>query len=79
MKRLRYLMPPTVRRVGTHMRHNEIRDTFAKIMEDVCYDVEAEPTHQSEFFIHKTTSTYENPRLDIKAYGGPGSAVVSST
>ena len=27
----------------THMRHDAIRDTFAKIMDDVCYYVEIEP------------------------------------
>ena len=52
----------------THMRHNEIRDTFAKNMHDVCYDVEAESAlqlFQSESFIHRTSSTDENARLDI--------------
>ena len=29
-----------------HLRHNEIRDTFAKIIHDVCYDVDVEPTLQ---------------------------------
>ena len=53
------------------MRHNEIRDTFAKIMHDICYDVEVEL--QGESFIHKTTSTHENARLDIKANGLYGS------
>ena len=27
----------------THLRHNEIRDTFAKLLGDVCNDVEIEP------------------------------------
>ena len=52
------------------MRHNEIRDTFAKILHDLYYDVEFEPTLQllqGESFIHKTTSTDEHARLDIKA------------
>ena len=65
------------------MRHNQIRDNFAKLMQDVCYDVTVEPTLQllqGESFIHKTTSTDENARLNIKAtgLGSPGSAVVSS-
>ena len=27
-------------------RHNEIRDTFAKLMDDICYDVELQPKLQ---------------------------------
>ena len=27
-------------------RHNEIRDTFAKLLDDLCYDVEIEPNPQ---------------------------------
>ena len=56
----------------THMRHIEIRDTFDKIMHDVCFDVEVERTLQllqGESFIHITTSTDKNPRLDIKTNG----------
>ena len=56
----------------THMRHNEIRDTFAKIMRDVCYDVEIEPKLQAlegESFDHRTTCTEDEARLDIKASG----------
>ena len=52
------------------MRDNEIQDTFAKILHDVCYDVEGEPTShliQGDSFIHKTTSTDENAWLYIKA------------
>ena len=30
----------------THMRHDEIRDTFANIMKDFCFDVEVEPKLQ---------------------------------
>ena len=47
------------------MRHNEIRDTFARIMRDVCYDVEIEP--KSESFNYRTTCTKDGARLDIKA------------
>ena len=53
----------------THVSQNEIRDNFANIMHDVCYDVEVEPTRalpQGESFIHRITITDENPRLDIK-------------
>ena len=42
------------------MRHDAIRDTFAKIMDDVCYDVEIEPhlqPLQGESFDFKTTTT----------------------
>ena len=46
--------------------YNEIRDTFGKITEDVCYDVEVEPSlHLLEGF-YKSTSSHENDRLDIK-------------
>ena len=31
----------------THLRHNEIRDVFAKLMDDVCHDVQIEPKLQS--------------------------------
>ena len=54
------------------MRHNEIRDTFASVMKEVCYDVEIEPKLQpleGESFVHKTTTTEDESRLDIKANG----------
>ena len=54
------------------MRHSAIRDTFAKIIHDVCYDVEIEPTLQllqCEYFLHKTTTSDENARLDTKTSG----------
>ena len=56
----------------TDMWHNEIRDTFAMIMLEVCYDVEFEPTLkllQGESFIQKTLRTGEKALLDIKANG----------
>ena len=56
----------------THIRHNEIRDTFANIMKKVCYDVELEPKLQpleGESFDKKTTTTDDEARLDIKANG----------
>ena len=54
------------------MRHDEIRDTFADIMKDVCFDIEIEPKLQSlegESFESKTTTTEDDARLDIKANG----------
>ena len=54
------------------MRHNEIRDTFAKLMDDICYDVELEPKLQpleGESFANRTTTTEDHARLDIKANG----------
>ena len=70
VKYLTYHMLSTVRRWEgyTNMRHNEIRDTFAKIMRDVFYEVEVETTLQllqGESIINKTTRTDENARLDI--------------
>ena len=70
VKSLLYHMLSTAKCGYTHMRHNKIRDTFADIMHDVCYDVEVEPTLQllqSEALIIKTISTDENAWLDIKA------------
>ena len=54
------------------MRHDAIRDTFAKIMDDVCYDVEIQPhLHplQGESFDFKTTTSDDQARLDIIANG----------
>ena len=55
------------------MRHNEIRNAFAKIMQDVFRDVELERTLQllqEEFFLKiTTTSTDENVRIDTTAKG----------
>ncbi len=56
----------------SHIRHNEIRDTFASLLKEACYDVEIEPKLQSlqgESFPKKTTSTDDDARLDIKANG----------
>ena len=56
----------------THMRHDEIRDTFAKIMKDVCFDVEVEPKLQrleGESFEYKSFCTEDEARLDIRANG----------
>ena len=57
---------------STLRRHDAIRDTFAKIMDDVCYDVEMEPhlqPLQGESFDFKTTTTEDQDRLDIRANG----------
>ena len=55
-----------------HMRHDEIRDTFASLMSEVCYDVEIEPKLQSlqgESFVNNSTTTDEDARLDVKTNG----------
>ena len=52
------------------MRLDEIRDTFAKIMKDVCFDVEVEPKLQrlgGESFVHKSTCVEDEAHLDIRA------------
>ena len=56
----------------THLRHNEVRDTFATLLDKVCHDVEREPKLQSlegESFHNKTTTTEDDARLDVKANG----------
>ena len=60
------------------MRDNEVQGTFSKSIHanSNCYDVEVEPILQllqGESFKHKTTSTDENARQDIKANGLWGS------
>ena len=60
----------------THIRHNEIRDTFANLMNEVCHDVEIEPKLQplqGESFVNISTTTEDEARLDIKANGLWGS------
>ena len=56
----------------THMRHIEIRDTFANLKSEVCFDVEIEPKLQSlqgESFVNSSIKTDEDARLDVKANG----------
>ena len=56
----------------TQMRHGEIRNIFAAIMKEVCFDVEIEPKLrplERESFVHKTTSTEDEARVDNKANG----------
>ena len=60
----------TVQRVVTHIRHNEVRDTFADLMNEVCHDVQIEPKLQplqGESFVNNSTTTEDEARLDIKA------------
>ena len=55
----------------TIVRHNEIGDTFANLMSEVCRDVAVEPLLQpldGETFDRNSTATDDN-RLDIKANG----------
>ena len=54
------------------MHHNEIRDTFANLMDEVCHDVQIETMLQElqgETFDNKTTCSDEEARADIKANG----------
>ena len=60
----------------THMSHNEIKDTFANLMSEVCFDVEIEPkllSLQGESFVINSTTRDEDARLDVKANGLWGS------
>ena len=55
-----------------HIRHNEIHESFANLLNEVCDDVEVEPclqTLQGENFENKTTTTDDNARLNIEANG----------
>ena len=56
----------------THMRHNELRDSIANLLSDVCHDVEIEPhlqPLQRETFALKSTRTDDDAGLDIQANG----------
>ena len=56
----------------THLRHNEIRDLFAKWMDDVCHHVHIEPKLQSidgKFFSSNSTTSDDDARPDIKVNG----------
>ena len=60
----------------TPIRHNEIRDTFANLKNEVCHDVEIERKFQplqGESFVNNSTTTEDEERLDIKANGLCGS------
>ena len=63
----------------THMRHNKIKDTFATLMSEVCFDVGIEPKLQSlqgESFVNNSTTTHEDAGLDVKTNGLWGSKKV---
>ena len=54
-----------------HRRHDDVRDLFASLLEDVCHDVEVEPHHQpltGEVLISSANSSDE-ARLDVTAPG----------
>ena len=54
----------------TQMPHNTIRDIFATIMREVCYDVEmsAQTSSGSRWsFVHETTTTEDETWLEISA------------
>ena len=54
------------------MRHNELRDSFAKLLSDVCHDVGIElhlQALQGETFVLKSTTTDDDARFDNKANG----------
>ena len=56
----------------THIRHNDIRDSFANLLNEVCDDVEIEPclqTLQGEALANRTTTTDDDARLVIRASG----------
>ena len=56
----------------THLRHNEIRDVIANLIDDVCHGVKIEPKLQSldgEIFPSNSTTTDDDARLDVKANG----------
>ena len=54
----------------THIRLNEVRDTFTNLVNQVCHDVEIEPKLQplqGGSFVNNSTKTEDEARLDIKA------------
>ena len=54
------------------MRHNEIRDTTAKLLSEVCHNVAIEPPLQplsGETFTHTSANVSAEAHLDIKAQG----------
>ena len=56
----------------THIRHNKIRDTEARIMQEVAFDVKTEPGLQTlsrNINLTPGTKTEDNARLDISARG----------
>ena len=56
----------------THIKHNEIRDRFANLLSEVCFDAEIEPKLQSlqgESFVNNSITIDEEAQLDVKANG----------
>ena len=56
----------------THIRHNDIRDSFANLLNEFCDDVEVEPCLQSlqgKTFANRTATIDDDAGLDIKANG----------
>ena len=54
------------------IRHDEVRDLFAKLLIDVCHDVQREPKLQplnGETLSRKSCTTDDEARLDIAASG----------
>ena len=49
--------------VYSHLRHNEIRDTFASLLREVCHVVEIEPKLQS---LKGESFQYKKPLLKMK-------------
>ena len=53
----------------TNTRHNDIRDSFANLLNEVCNDVAVEPclqTLQGQAFANRTTTTDDDARPNIK-------------
>ena len=56
----------------THIRHKDIRESFADLLNEVCNDVEVErclQCLQGETFANRTTTIDDDARLNIKANG----------
>ena len=54
------------------IRHNDLRDLTANLLNNVCNDVEIEPKllpFAGENFSNKTANTQTEARLDIRSWG----------
>ena len=55
------------------MRHNQVRDTIADVMKEVCHDVQLEPQliaiEDEKKPLSQHSSTADNARLDVSARG----------
>ena len=70
-------MPSTVRKGYTHMRHNDLRDSFANLLSDICHDEierHLQPL-QRETIALKSTTTDDHARLKsrLTEFGNRGS------